>query len=194
MTAPVEERRYAALRATAEDIMERYDVWGVEIGKEGITLMMSPLKRHELITKRLGRQIDAQAEAMPGGLIAHSGPEVESPALGRMRRPDLLVLPEAVLEEEGLYVSPEDVRLVAEVVSDSNPGNDYTEKTIDYAGMAIPTYLLVDPRKATVTVFCDPGPAPEGTRYRTRRDYVFGDQVQAGPFAVDTAGFIPYDG
>lgn len=154
--------------------MARYDAWGVEIGK------------------RLGRQIDDQAVAMPGGLIAHSGPEVESPALGRMRRPDLLVIPEAVLEEEGLYISPEDVQLVAEVVSESNPDNDYTDKPVDYARMGVPTYLLIDPRKATVTVFSEPGPTPEGSRYRARHNHVFGDQVSAGPFTTDTSGFLPY--
>jgi Uma2 family endonuclease len=193
MGAVVDERTYATLRATAEDIMSRYDAWGVEIGREGITLMMSPLKRHELITKRLGRQIDAQAEAMPEELIAHSGPEVESARLARMRRPDLVVVPEAALDEEGRYLDPADVRLVAEVVSDSNPENDYTEKTADYAAMGIPVYLLIDPRTSTVVVYTEPGPAPQGPRYRTRRAHTFGERVAAGPFTVDSSEFPAYD-
>ena len=41
-----------------------------------------------------------------------------------MRRPDLVVLPESVLEEEDDYVDPVDVLLVAEVVSRGNPDND----------------------------------------------------------------------
>lgn len=193
MVASVDERRYEQTRATAEDIMAHYDVWGVEIGREGITLMMSPLKRHELITKRLGRQIDHQAETLAGGLIAHSGPEIESARLARMRRPDLVVIPESILEGEGPYVSPEDVRLVAEVVSDSNPDNDYVEKTADYAAMGIPVYVIVDPRKSTITVLADPGQGAEGPQYRIRRDGVFGDTVSAEPFTVDTSEFLPYE-
>jgi Uma2 family endonuclease len=110
-----------------------------------------------------------------------------------MRRPDLLVLPEAVLEEDDDYVDPSDVALVAEVVSRSNPDNDYERKTRDYSAMGIPLYLLIDPRKATLTVFSDPGRCPDGTRYRAQHDYCFGDTVPVGPWHVDSGEFLPYE-
>lgn len=83
--------------------------------------------------------------------------------------------------------------MVAEVVSVPNPENDYERKTADYPAMGIPTYLIIDPRKSTVTVFSDPGPGPEETRYRTRHDYVFGDQISARGYAVDSGAFLPYE-
>ncbi|QVQ54417.1 Uma2 family endonuclease [Spiractinospora alimapuensis] len=190
---PPEQVQYQRLRAIAEDIMARHEVWDVEVGASGVNVRTSPPIRHALATKVLIRQFDKGAETLAGELIAHSGPIVESAPLERSRRPDVIVLPEAALLGEGRYVSPEDVRLVAEVVSDSNPDNDYVEKTADYAAMWIPTYLIVDPRKSTVTVFSDPGPDLVGPQYRARRDAVFGDTVNAGPFTIRTSVFRPYD-
>ncbi|SFO34055.1 Uma2 family endonuclease [Actinomadura madurae] len=186
-------RAYDRLRSTAVTIMERLDAYGVELDDEGVHVMMSPVNRHELAISRLLRQLLPQVGP---DMVAHSGtPEIDDPATGRLRRPDLVVVPEAALARPGqTYLRPEDVELVAEVVSVPNPENDYENKTIDYPAMGIPTYLIVDPRKSTVTVFSDPGPAPEGTRYRVRHDYVFGDQVDAGSYAIDSGAFLPYEG
>ncbi len=191
----MDAKTYARMRAVAEELMLREEAWAVEIGEGVVTMMMSPVNRHELITLRLRRQIDAQMPALAGlaGYVAHSGPEVEAPAIGRMRRPDLLVLPELALDRPG-YVDPSDVLLIAEVVSDSNPANDYVEKTRDYPAMNIPVYLIIDPRKRTLAVLTDPGTAPgsDGPRYRARHDYAFGDLVPAGPWTIDTAEFPAY--
>ncbi|TVL92632.1 hypothetical protein CD790_12270 [Streptomyces sp. SAJ15] len=181
------------MRAIAVELPTEPPIWAVEIDEEGITLMMSPVKRHELITLRLRRQLDAQLAETHPELVAHSGPEIESPAIQRMRRPDLLVLPESVLEEEGDYVDPVDVVLIAEVVSRSNPDNDYERKMRDYPAMGIPTYLIIDPRKGTVAVLGDPGAGPDGPRYRARHDYVFGDTVPVGPWKVTTDEFLLYE-
>ncbi|GAB2922587.1 Uma2 family endonuclease [Streptomyces mayteni] len=183
---------YERLRAIASELPTEPPIWAVEIDEAGITLMVSPVKRHELITLRLRRQLEAQLPASHPGHVAHSGPEIESPAIQRMRRPDLVVLPEGVLEEEDDSVDPVDVLLVAEVVSRSNPDNDYERKMADYPAMGIPLYLLIDPRKATLAVLSDPGPGPEGARYRARHDYCFGDRVPVGPWTVDSGEFLPY--
>jgi Uma2 family endonuclease len=188
----MDTKTYDRLRAIASELPTDPPVWAVEIDEEGITLMMSPVKRHELITLRLRRQLDAQLPSTHPGVIAHSGPEIESPAVQRMRRPDLLVLPEDVLDEEDDYVDPADVLLVAEVVSRSNPDNDYTRKTRDYAAMAIPHYLIIDPRKGTLAVFTDPGPGEGGPRYRARHDYAFRDTVPVGPWQIDSSQFPLY--
>ncbi|MGW3860233.1 hypothetical protein ACWEDZ_01935 [Streptomyces sp. NPDC005047] len=45
-----------------------------------------------------------------------------------MRRPDAVVIPEATLDEEGLAVDATRVLAAVEIVSPSNPSNDYDEK------------------------------------------------------------------
>jgi Uma2 family endonuclease len=188
----MDTKTYDRLRAIARELPTEPPVWGVEIDEEGITMMVSPVKRHVLISLRLRRQLDTQLDATHPGYVAHSGPEIEAPTIQRMRRPDLVVLPEAVLEEEDDYVNPMDVILVAEVVSRSNPDNDYAHKTADYPAMGIPLYLLIDPRKATLSVLSDPGPSPQGVRYRARHDHAFGDTVAVGPWTVNSGEFLPY--
>ncbi|TDB83686.1 Uma2 family endonuclease [Actinomadura sp. KC216] len=183
-------RAYDLLRPTAVAIMERLDAYGVELDDQGVHVMMSPVNRHELAISRLLRQLLPQ---MGPETVAHSGtPEIDDPATGRLRRPDLVVLPEAALTRPG-YLRPEDVEMVVEVVSAPNPENDYENKAADYPAMGIPTYVIIDPRKSTVAVLTDPGPTPEGTRYRTRRDHVFGDQISAGGYTIDSSAFLPYE-
>ncbi|TDD14981.1 Uma2 family endonuclease [Actinomadura sp. KC06] len=185
-------RAYERLRPTAVAIMEQLDAYGVELDDQGVHVMMSPVNRHELAISRLLRQLLPQVGPE---MIAHSGtPEIDDPATGRLRRPDLVVVPEAALARPGLtYLRPEDVELVVEVVSAPNPENDYEHKAADYPAMGIPTYVIIDPRKSTVTILSDPGPTPEGTRYRTRHDHVFGDQITAGGYAIDSSAFLPYE-
>jgi Uma2 family endonuclease len=87
---------------------------------------------------------------------------------------------------------PDDVALVVEVVSPSNHANDYVKKVHDYSAMRIETYLLIDPRKSTLTVFTDPGPGPEGPRYHAQHDYAFGADVAVGPWSLSTTDLRPY--
>ncbi|WP_230421243.1 hypothetical protein [Actinomadura soli] len=44
-----------------------------------------------------------------------------------------------------------------------------------------------------MAVLTDPGPTPEGPRYRTRHDHVFGDQINAGGYTIDSSAFLPYE-
>lgn len=189
----MDAKTYQRLRSIADELPIEPPVWAIEIDDAGITLMSSPVKRHELITLRLRRQLDAQLLATHPGVVAHSGPEIESPAIQRMRRPDLLVLPESALDEDDAYVDPGDVLLVAEIVSRSNPENDYEDKARDYPAMGIPIYVIIDPRKGTAAVLTDPGPGAEGTRYRSRHDYVFGETMAVGAWSVDTGQFPTYE-
>ncbi|GAA1891954.1 Uma2 family endonuclease [Actinomadura bangladeshensis] len=185
-------RAYDRLRPTAIAIMEQLDAYGVELDDQGVHVMTSPVNRHELAIAHLRWQLERQLDP---GVMAHAGtPEIDDPATGRLRRPDLVVIPLAALERPGRsYLRPEDVELVAEVVSSPNPENDYERKTVDYPAMGIPTYVIIDPRKSTVTVFSEPGAGPEGPRYNARRDYVFGDQITAGGYAIDSGAFLPYE-
>ncbi|MFE7118415.1 Uma2 family endonuclease [Streptomyces sp. NPDC057654] len=184
---------YAKMRAIAEELLQHTPdtVQAIEIGGRDLVMMMSPSRPHELIAMRLRRQFDRQ---LAEGLVAHTGGEVEDPAIGRLRRPDLIVVPEETFAEATTApFNPRDLELVAEVVSPSNHANDYGHKMQDYPAMGIPLYLLVDPRKGTVAVMSDPGTDLGGEpRYRARHDYVFGDTVAVGPWTINTAELPRY--
>ncbi|WP_171164454.1 Uma2 family endonuclease [Streptomyces sp. I05A-00742] len=185
---------YARMRAIAEELLEHAPdpIVGVEITGDGIFMMMSPSRPHELIAMRLRRQLDSQ---LAEGLVAHPGGEVEDAAIGKLRRPDLIVVPEEIFAEDTMDpFHPRDLSLVVEIVSPTNHGNDYVDKMRDYPLMGIPLYLLIDPRKGTLSVMSDPhGTDDEGRRsYRQRADYIFGDKVPVGPWTVDSSEFRRY--
>ncbi|MFD9862461.1 Uma2 family endonuclease [Streptomyces alboflavus] len=184
---------YAKMRAIAEELgvyAERLEgSWSVEIGPSGpILAMMCPSKRHEGTVRRIRNQLNEQLPDTHPGYICENGPEVEHPSIGRMRRPDALVIPESVLDEEGLAVDATQVLAVIEIVSPSNPENDYVEKLSEYPAMGIEHYLIVDPRKGTIEVHSEPC----GTHYGEKEPYIFGDQVSLGPWTVDTSEFRRY--
>ncbi len=181
------------MRAIAEELgalAERLQgAWSVEIGPSGpILAMMCPSKRHEGTVRRIRNQLNEQLPTTHPGYVCENGPEVEHPAIGRMRRPDAVVIPESVLDEEGLAVDATQVLAVVEIVSPSNPDNDYGEKLREYPAMGIPRYMIVDPRTGTIEVHS----APCGNRYSEKDPYIFGDRVPFGPWAVDTSAFLRY--
>ncbi|WP_030869343.1 Uma2 family endonuclease [Streptomyces sp. NRRL S-37] len=184
---------YAKMRAIAEQLGAHAEQlegsWSVEIGPSGpILAMMCPSKRHEGTIRRIRNQLDEQLPATHPGYICESGPEIEHPAIGRMRRPDAVVIPESVLDEEGLAVDATQVLAVVEIVSPSNPNNDYIEKLCEYPAMGIPHYMIVDPRTGTIEVHS----VPCGNRYSDKDPYIFGDMVPFGPWTVDTSAFRRY--
>ncbi len=199
MTGSIDPPTYARMRKIAEELWplaERLQgAWAVEIGANGVIVMMSPVKRHEGIATRIVRQLNTQLPVThpDRDIVAQSGAEVEHMAVGRMRRPDVVVLPLDVLDEPGSTVDPADLLAVVEVVSESNPDNDYVEKAADYPAMGIPLYLLVDPRKGIVYTYADPAPGSAGTHYATVLPYVFGDRIPFGRWTIDTADFKRYD-
>jgi Uma2 family endonuclease len=180
---------YRTMREAVFELAEAAPDYAVELDDTGVHLLMPPVNRHELAVLLTQRRLTPQ---LGEDEAAHAGGEIDAPELGRVRRPDLVVIPIEALTRQG-YLSPSDVELVMEVVSKPNPENDWVNKTADYPAMGIPVYVIVDPRTSSVTVFEDPGPTGEGTRYRSRRDYTFGETVTAGPYTLDTKGFMPYD-
>jgi hypothetical protein len=119
---------HAKMRAIAEELdasSERLEgSWSVEIGPSG------PLRR-------IRDQLDQQVRATHPGCVCVSGPEIEYPAMGRMRRPDAVVIPEALLDEEGFAVDAAQVLAVAEVLS-PNPQPGFGEKLDDYPALRVP--------------------------------------------------------
>ncbi|MGV9984149.1 Uma2 family endonuclease [Streptomyces olivaceus] len=184
---------YARMRAIAAELgtySEQLEgSWSIEIGPSGpILAMMCPSKRHEGTVRRICKQLDAQLPNTHPGYICANGPEIEHPALGRMRRPDAVVIPEATLDEEGLAVDATQVLAAVEIVSPSNPSNDYDEKLADYPAMGIPHYMIVDPRTGTIQVHSEPCKG----RYSGKEPYIFGDSVAFGPWTVETSEFRRY--
>ncbi|MFI8079241.1 Uma2 family endonuclease [Kitasatospora sp. NPDC086009] len=181
----IDPAAYARLREIADQLPQIPGIGKVEIADGEIVMMMSPVKRHELAVIRLARQLNAQLPNTHPGYIAHGGADLEDVGLGRLRNPDLMVFPEAALDDEGRALLPHEILLVAEIVSKSNPENDYHGKVRDYAAMGIPLYLLVDPRKGTGIVHDGPG-------YPSRRAFAFGDTVTVGPWTLDTGVLRTY--
>ena len=181
----IDAATYARLREIADQLPRIPGIGQVEIANGEIVMMMSPVRRHELAVMRISRQLNEQLETTHPGFVAHAGADLEDIGLGRLRRPDLMVFPETTLEEDAAAVYPADVLLAVEIVSKSNPENDYDDKVRDYAAMGIPLYLIVDPRDGTGIVHSLP-------RYSRRETFVFGDTVAVGPWRIDTSGLLTY--
>ncbi|MFF3490764.1 Uma2 family endonuclease [Streptomyces sp. NPDC002795] len=184
---------YAKMRAIAEELAEYAEhlegSWTVEIAASGPKLAMtSPSKRHEGTIHRIREQLNRQIPDTHPGYVCANGFEIEHPSAGRMRLPDAAVFPEAAFDEDGLPVDASQVLAVVEIVSPSNPDNDYRDKLADYPAMGIEHYLIVDPRTGTIEVHSDPADG----RYRSSEPYIYGDLVPFGPWAVDTADFRRY--
>ncbi|MFJ7767810.1 Uma2 family endonuclease [Streptomyces sp. NPDC097107] len=161
-----------------------------EITKEGIVHdMMSPSGRHELTTLRLRKRLE---KVMPEEIVAHTGePDVEDEPEGVMRRPDLMVIAEEDMDIEGSF-DPRSLIAAVEVVSRSNPGNDWVGKVRDYPLLGIPVYAVFDPRTGTGAVFTDIHTTPDGPRYATRKDFVYGEDVTIADWTVPTQNLPLY--
>ncbi len=161
-----------------------------EITKEGIVHdMMSPSGRHELTALRLRKRLE---KVMPEELVAHTGePDVEDVSRGVMRRPDVMVIAEEDMDIEGSF-DPRMLIAAIEVVSRSNPDNDWVGKARDYPLLGIPIHVIFDPRTGTGAVFTDIHATPDGPRYATRKDFVYGEDVTIGDWTIPTDGLPRY--
>ncbi|MFI9312988.1 Uma2 family endonuclease [Streptomyces althioticus] len=74
----------------------------------------------------------------------------------------------------------------------SNPDNDWVGKTRDYPLLGVPVYAVFDPRAGTGAVFTDIHPTPDGPRYATRKDFVYGEDVTIGEWTIPTDGLPRY--
>jgi Uma2 family endonuclease len=162
----------------------------VEISGNTIVMMMSPAGRHERAAWMLAQQIQPQ---LPDGVIAHTGGDVEAPALGILRRPDLVVLPFAATDTDDAFPS-EAIELAVEIVSPSNPENDYQDKIRDYPAMGIPHYLIIDPRNGTAHHHWRIVTMDGRLTYDNHVAYVFGDKIPVGDWTIDTTGLPRYGG
>ncbi|MFD9206824.1 Uma2 family endonuclease [Streptomyces sioyaensis] len=185
--APDDARRDALLYQTMREFVQSMDdtlPGKFEITKEGIVHdRMAPVGPHELTTLRIRKRLE---KAMPEELVAHTGtPDVEGPSEGIMRHPDVMVIAEADMEVEGSF-DPRTLIAAIEVVSRSNPDNDWVSKVRDYPFLGIPLYVIFDPRTGMGAVLSDIHPTPSGPRYATRKEFVYGEDVTISEWTITT--------
>lgn len=161
-----------------------------EITKEGIVHdLRAPVGPHELTRAHVSRRLE---RVMPDRLVAHAGtPDVENQPEGIMRHPDIMVIAWADMEGQGSF-DPRTLIAAIEVVSRSNPDNDWVSKVRDYPLMGIPIYAIFDPREATGALLSDIHDTPDGPRYATRKDFLYGEDVTIGEWTISTEGLPRY--
>lgn len=145
---------------------------------------------HQCNVLAVRRQFDAHS---PSGLVPSENTDLVSPGVGKSRNPDLTYLPAEALETTDNQVPAEAAAIAVELVSPSNPENDWVGKVRDYPVMGIPLYLVVDARLKTVTLFS----LPDSRKYHRREDADFGETLRIPEpfgFDLDTATLLPYSG
>ena len=161
-----------------------------EITKEGIVHdMMSPGRPHEFTAGLVSRRLE---KTMAEGIWAFTGtPDVEDEPEGIKRHPDVMVIAVEDMEGEGAF-DPRALIAAIEIVSRSNPDNDWVGKMRDYPLLGIPVYAVFDPRTGTGAVLSEIHATPEGPRYATRKDFVYGEDVTIADWTISTEGLPRY--
>jgi Uma2 family endonuclease len=162
--------------------------WKVEFSGDTIVMQASPTDIHQRNLAIIQRQFERHA---PVGYLFSNNTDLYSPEVAKLRNPDLTYLPDEAMTT-GKNTTPADLALIAvEVVSPSNPENDWAGKLRDYPIMGIPLYLIVDAQQKTVTLFQE----IDAGRYRMREDADFGQAIHVPApfnFTLDTSGLLPY--
>lgn len=126
---------------------------------------------------------DQLVPQLPDGVGAFEATVTGDEVLGKLRVPDLVVT-------TGDATVP---LLAVEVVSPSNPGTDYEDKSRDYPAMGVPHYLIVDPRDGTWTYQWQVGRRRGSPEYENRLRRPYGNTVTiAGGWKVATGGLPLY--
>ncbi|MET9647658.1 Uma2 family endonuclease [Streptomyces syringium] len=164
------------------------DGFKAELSGDIIVMQASPSAIHQLNLSKIRKQFDAHT---PAGYIDTGNTDLESPQTAKVRNPDLTYLPEESMATMESSVPAELALIAVEIVSPSNPENDWVGKLRDYPLMGIPLYLVVDARQKTVALFSE----PENGRYRMREDADFGEPIHIpSPFSftLETNALRPY--
>ncbi|EMF02662.1 Uma2 family endonuclease [Streptomyces mobaraensis NBRC 13819 = DSM 40847] len=190
MTAATRREIYRQLRSLAEHLTPPAPLSPhVEISDGQIIMMMSPAGRHGLAALRIERQLQPQ---LPPGIVATTSGDIEAADLGQLRRPDVLVLPEAAMDTDDA-IDPEALLAAVEIVSPSNPENDYESKVRHYPRLGIPHYLIVDPRDGTCVHYWAITSKNGVPEYSARVPYTFGDKITISDWVIDTGELPRYN-
>jgi Uma2 family endonuclease len=159
-----------------------------ELSGDVIVIQASTSTIHQRNLFLVRRQFDARR---PSGSLPSENTDLISPTAEKVRNPDLTYLPDEAMESPKGEVPAELALIAVEIVSPSNPENDWHGKVRDYPQMGIPLYLIVDPDQKTVTLLSE----PENGRYRAREDADFGETIhipEPFDFVLDTSTLMPY--
>ncbi|MFF9174286.1 Uma2 family endonuclease [Streptomyces sp. NPDC014793] len=180
---------YRAMRKLVES-MDDTIPGKFEVTKKGIVHdMTAPVGPHELTTLHLRKRLE---KVMPDEIVAHTGePDVEDESEGILRRPDVMVIAWEDMEVPGSF-DPRTLFAAIEVVSRSNPENDWVGKMADYPLLGIPVYAIFDPRTGSGTVLTDIHSTPDGPRYATRKDFVYGEDVTIADWTISSENLPLY--
>ncbi|MBC2875928.1 MULTISPECIES: Uma2 family endonuclease [Streptomyces] len=185
---------YRHLREYRDELVPPPGFAQPEISGGQILMMTSPSRAHDLNALRIRRQLDSQ---LTGDLVAVNLGDVEDVSLGKLRRPDVLVVPESAFEadssaEDARGIDPHVARLVVEIVSPTSPENDYEGKLRDYPAMGVPHYLIVDPRQGACVHHWHIGVRNGVPVYEGTAPYTFGDKITLGEWTLDTSELRRY--
>jgi Uma2 family endonuclease len=164
------------------------DGYKVELSGDVIVMQASPSSIHQLNLALVQRQFEAHC---PAGYFPTGNSDLSSSEVGAVRNPDLTYLPVDVVDLAGHNIPAELALIAVEIVSPSNPDNDWAGKVRDYPRMGFPLYLIVDPRQKTVTLFSE----PNRDRYHTRTEREFGERIHIPEpfgFDLDLSALVPY--
>ncbi|WP_434595062.1 Uma2 family endonuclease [Streptomyces sp. A5-4] len=181
--------QYRAMRDSVDQMRDSLP-GKFEITKEGIVHdRMAPGRPHEFTAGLVSRRLE---KTMPDGIWAFTGtPDVENEPEGIKRHPDVMVLALEDMEGEGSF-DPRTLIAAIEIVSRSNPDNDWVSKMRDYPLLGIPIYAIFDPRTGTGAVLSEIHPTAQGPRYATRKDFVYGEDVTIVDWTISTEGLPRY--
>lgn len=162
----------------------------VELSGDTIVMRARPSALHQRNLAIIQRQFDAHC---PEGHFPSGNSDLAAVQVGTVRNPDLTYLPDAAVDLPEHDIPASMALIAVEMVSPTNPENDWVGKLRDYPLMGIPLYLIVDARAKTVTLFSE----AQNGRYRTREDADFGETVHIPPpfdFVLRTDSLLPVTG
>ncbi|PWG08839.1 Uma2 family endonuclease [Streptomyces sp. V2] len=183
---------YRRLRALRDRFAPPPGLTWPEISGGKLVMTLRPGPRHQLTAMLVRRQLDTQ---LPKGLGVFEATDTDDEALGVLRVPDLQVCRDAAMETDD-PLDPREIVLAVEIVSPSNPENDYRDKARDYPAMGIPHYLILDPRDGTWTYQWGIGRAEGRPAYDNRLHLPYGKPVTVatdlGTWQIETGDLPRY--
>ncbi|WP_026123509.1 Uma2 family endonuclease [Nocardiopsis chromatogenes] len=155
MAAPLPEVPFQGASFDLQEAADTFtppDGFRVEIIEGKLVVSPTPLGPHLRITSLLQ---DALKDLAPGYMAVQHATLTIGPT-GERYIPDLVLLPEPMLEEKRWKFPSHVAALAVEVTSPSNADTDRVKKLRGYALGEAPAYLLIDTDDDTWTLFEEP--------------------------------------
>ncbi|MCK1815152.1 Uma2 family endonuclease [Streptomyces sp. XM4011] len=168
------ERMYAVVDSTFDELNATApEGWRVELIEGDIHVVPPANGPHEAMLAEMVTQVARHSTQESLRTYTGIGLLLPSPAVNSKVAPALVVAPSGSFMAPELYHDPEPVVLVGEITSESIGDNDQRKKLRGYARARIPSYLLVDRKAGTATLFGE----PVGAGYRKQNVVPFSKAV-----------------